>query len=133
MRQVAAAVIVEDGRLFVARRAPGDPLAGLWELPGGKVERGETIQECLSRELVEELAMESVVGDLLARTVYHYAHGSFEMLALAATRTSSYDIRVHDASAWVGRTDIEEMEFAPADIELLSILGSAGHLDDLKA
>lgn len=133
MRQVTAAVIIENGRLFVARRPPGDPLAGMWELPGGKVEPGETIQECLNRELIEELAMKTTVGELLANIVYHYAHGSFEMLALAATRQSDYQTFVHDASAWVGWTDIGKMELAPADVELLSALRSSGYLEDLEA
>jgi len=56
LRQVTAAVIIEDGLLFLARRGPVERLSGLWELPGGKLEPGETLQQCLERELLEELA-----------------------------------------------------------------------------
>jgi 8-oxo-dGTP diphosphatase len=106
MKRVTAAVIIEDGRMLLTRRPPGDPLAGFWELPGGKIETGETAQECLARELAEELEMDVRVGDVIATTVYHYDHGSFEMLALATERQSDFALRVHDAAEWVERISI---------------------------
>lgn len=126
MRQVTAAVIVEDGRLLLCRRAAGDPLAGLWELPGGKVEPGETLQQCLERELVEELGMQSVAGEELARTTYHYDHGSFEMIALVVERLSDYEPFVHDAVEWVMPVDALAMPLAPADVELMAELRLRG-------
>lgn len=126
MRQVTAAVIIEDGKLLLARRAPGEKLAGLWELPGGKIEPGETPQECLRRELLEELSMAAEVGDVIASTIYHYAHGSFEMLALQARRTSDFELSVHDRARWVSRTEIEELQLAPADVDLVAQLGHLG-------
>jgi 8-oxo-dGTP diphosphatase len=122
MRRVTAAVIIEDGRLLLARRPAGDPLAGQWELPGGKIEDGETPQCCLERELLEELEMRSVAGVLLASTTYHYDHGSFEMLALAATRLGDYRPLVHDATAWVSRDELRDYELAPADADLVGSL-----------
>jgi 8-oxo-dGTP diphosphatase len=88
MLQVTAAVIIEDGRLLLARRPAGDHLEGFWELPGGKVEPGESPEQCLRRELIEELNMRSEVGDLLATAVHHYAHGTFELLAYRTKRMS---------------------------------------------
>ena len=119
MRQVTAAVIIEDGRLLIARRAPGQSLEGLWELPGGKIEPGETPQQCLVRELAEELAMSATVGDVIARTIHHYDHGSFEMLAMETTRDSDFELRVHDAFAWVAADEVTEYPLAPADVALL--------------
>ena len=119
MKQVTAAVIIEEGRLLIARRPPGDPLAGMWELPGGKVEPGETPAQCLARELAEELNMATAIGDVLARTVYHYDHGSFEMLALTATRLSGFELRFHDEFAWVPLPQLAEFPLAPADVELV--------------
>lgn len=124
MKQVTAAVIIEDGRLLITRRPPGDPLAGLWELPGGKIECGETPQQCLKRELAEELSMTAEIGEIVARTVYHYDHGSFEMLALETTRTSEFELLVHDEFAWVPLTQLAEYPLAPADVELVEQLRS---------
>lgn len=101
MRQVTVAVIIEDGLLFLARRAPGEKLAGYWELPGGKVEPGETPEECLKRELMEELRMECRVGEFLGSVVREYEHGEFELLAYRVERLSEWELYVHDAVDWV--------------------------------
>lgn len=122
MRQVTAAVIIERGRLLLARRPPGDPLEGLWELPGGKLEPGETPQDCLERELLEEMAMVATAGEILAVTEYHYDHGSFEMMAISAERQSGFKLLVHDASVWVCRMDLSDYPLAPADIVLIEEL-----------
>ena len=126
MRQVAAAVIIEDGLLLLARRGPAETLAGRWELPGGKLELGETPQECLERELLEELAMQAVAGGTLARTAYEYDHGSFEMLALSVTRRSEFEPTVHDLVRWVTRDDLAALEIAPADVALIDELLRTG-------
>lgn len=54
MKEVTAAIILKDNKVLIAQRAPGDKLAGKWEFPGGKIEPGETSQECLKREIREE-------------------------------------------------------------------------------
>lgn len=126
MRQVTAAVIIEDGLLLLARRGPEEKLAGLWELPGGKLEPGETVQQCLERELLEELAMASEAGAVLARTTHVYEHGSFEMLALSVTRLSDYQPTVHDLVRWVSRNDLCALELAPADVALIAELQRQG-------
>ena len=126
LRQVTAAVIIEDGLLFLARRGPGEKLPGFWELPGGKIEPGETPQECLQRELAEELDMLATAGEVLAQTVYRYDHGEFEMLALAVERKSAYALSVHDACEWLSREQLSEVQLAPADVELLQALRAQG-------
>jgi 8-oxo-dGTP diphosphatase len=99
----------------------------MWELPGGKVEPGETPQECLVRELREELAMESEAGEVLAETEYDYAHGRFRMLALRTVRRSGFKLMAHDRFAWVLPNEIERCELAPADIDLVRQLVERGH------
>lgn len=126
MKRVTAAVIVENGRLLLTRRGPEQKLAGLWELPGGKIEPGETPQECLERELLEELAMTSSAGDTVARTIFHYDHGSFEILALAVERQSDYTLSVHDDAMWVTRDALGSLDLAPADIDLIAALAVLG-------
>lgn len=126
MKRVTAAVIIENGRLFLARRAVGDPLEGMWELPGGKIEDDETPQECVERELLEELQMRTAAGAILATTEYHYEHGSFELIAISVERESAFEPAVHDATAWVRRRDLDQHPLAPADVKLIGALASAG-------
>ncbi|TDB38200.1 MAG: (deoxy)nucleoside triphosphate pyrophosphohydrolase [Actinobacteria bacterium] len=122
MRRVTAAVIIEQGRLFLVRRPPSDRLAGFWELPGGKIEGDETPEACLKRELLEELSMEGVVGDLAATCVHRYSHGEFELLAYAFERTSPYELLIHDQAAWVDHVSIRDYKLAPADVFLVQQL-----------
>jgi 8-oxo-dGTP diphosphatase len=61
---VAAAIIVEHGRVLLTQRKPGTHLGGLWEFPGGKVEDGEDPKDALARELREELGIEALVGEI---------------------------------------------------------------------
>lgn len=126
MRQVTAAVIIENDLLFLARRGPGEKLAGMWELPGGKIEEGETPQQCLERELLEELEMKAEAGEVIARTTYTYDHGAFEMLAIWVDRHSKYELSVHDMVKWVSRDDILALPLAPADVELIRELARHG-------
>lgn len=125
MRLVTAAVIIEQGRLLLVRRSPNQPLPGYWELPGGKVEQGESLEDCLVRELYEELGVRAKVGPVLARTNYRYDHGEFEMVALEASRLGEFELRVHDAMAWVASDELSGYELAPADIELIAQLDLA--------
>ncbi|HAK44799.1 MAG TPA: 8-oxo-dGTP diphosphatase MutT [Spirochaeta sp.] len=93
MKVVAAAIIIRNGRVLICRRAPGEKLAGFWEFPGGKVEPGESLQECLERELREELDVEVRAGEIIRLTV-------------------------HDDYAWVASDVLPDLRLAPADVLL---------------
>lgn len=82
---VVGAVVEREGRLFLARRAPGLRHGGAWELPGGKVERGETPERALERELREELAVSAEVFALLAESALELEGRRFRFLALEAS------------------------------------------------
>ena len=69
----------------------------------------------------------SAVGEELARTVYHYEHGSFEMVALRADRLSKFELSVHDRFLWASREDIAPLRLAPADVALVGQLIEQGH------
>ena len=126
MQQVSAAVVIENGRLLLAERRSHDHLEGMWELPGGKVEPGETAEECLIRELNEELSMSCQVGALVATARHVYAHGSFEVLAFSVQRTSDYELHVHSRARWVSPRELEAMPIAPADVELIDQITLSG-------
>ena len=70
IQQVAAAIIVDEGFVLVARRAPGQKMAGFWEFPGGKIEPGETLESCIERELAEELGLVGEARDVVATNVH---------------------------------------------------------------
>lgn len=76
----AVALFDRDGRVLIARRPEGKPMAGLWEFPGGKVEAGETPEEALIRELREELAVDTVESCLAPFTFASHAYDDFHLL-----------------------------------------------------
>jgi len=81
---VVGAVVERDGRLFLARRAAGERHGGRWELPGGKVERGESPERALERELREELSVGATVSTLLAESAASIEGRRYRFLALEA-------------------------------------------------
>lgn len=123
MKTVTAAIIRKDNQVFIARRAPGEKLAGLWEFPGGKVENDETLQECLERELEEEFGLTTKSGNELTSSIYEYEHGSFKIVALESTILSGeLELRVHDEVEWAQIDKLLEIELLPADIAIANFL-----------
>lgn len=120
MKQVVCAVFRRNGKVLLARRAAGEHLEGHWELPGGKVEDGETFAAALRRELHEELGLTAEIGAEIARSVHHYERGSIELIALAAqTGEVPGALQVHDAVAWFAASELPGIVIAPADVPLL--------------
>ncbi len=76
----ACALLNEEGKVLIAKRPPGRPLAGLWEFPGGKVDLGEDPETALFRELLEELGIEIAKADLLPLTFASHAYPEFHLL-----------------------------------------------------
>jgi 8-oxo-dGTP diphosphatase len=122
---VTAAILRRGSEVLIARRGPQMSLTGMWEFAGGKVEKGETPEECLQRELREELSIEVEVGSLICFSDYTYDHGSFRILAyesriLAGQPTPSE----HDKLAWVHACELLSYELLPADIPIAKRLAS---------
>jgi len=116
---VTAALIRRDGKVLLARRAPGQRMAGKWEFPGGTVEPGETPAQCLKRELREELGIEAVIGEQLASTDYTYPRGPIRLLLFdVPSFTGSIELHVHDKLTWVKPVTLLSHDLAPADVPL---------------
>nr|WP_086938144.1 (deoxy)nucleoside triphosphate pyrophosphohydrolase [Thaumasiovibrio occultus] len=124
--RVVAAAIFHHGQLFLAQRPAGSSQGGLWEIPGGKVEAGETDQQALQRELTEELAIDVVVGDYIAESVTDYGDKVVRLVAYRAecdaNAIEQIALHSHQASAWVSVAGALTYPLCPADIPLLEAL-----------
>lgn len=126
MKIVTAAIIYENGKVLLARRAPNQSLAGMWEFPGGKLEPSESLQECLERELKEELDLCIKAGNIVTSSIYQYSHGVFEIIGIQASIVSgSYTLCVHDKIEWVNLDKILSYKLLPADIEIAKFVMAA--------
>jgi len=120
---VAAGLLERDGLILITQRKQGSHLAGLWEFPGGKREPAETWQDCLVRELQEELAITVTVGELRYETVHHYPEKSVRLRFYAAVLISGEPRPIDCAAvAWVGPKDLPTYAFPEADRELVALL-----------
>ena len=119
---VAAAVIERDGRFLLTRRSHGTHLAGLWEFPGGKCEPGESMSECLSRELLEELGAAASIGDEILHTTFVYEDREVRLHFLRCRLASEPESRLGQEMRWVERAELPAIEFPPADAELIRLL-----------
>ena len=119
MQDVTAAIIVQDGKVLLTRRAPGQKHAGKWEFPGGKCEAQESPVACLTRELAEEFAITSQVIDFFAESVFFYPGGTIRLLAYRTKIVAGeLKLHVHDQIAWVTPADLLQYDLLPADVPI---------------
>ena len=129
LRFVAAALIVRDGEVLIGQRRPNQPMALLWEFPGGKIEAGESPQQALARELDEELGIKAVVGPRVTRIRHNYRHGGAVDLQFFAVHefTGEIDNRIFHQVRWTKLEELTNYEFLAADRGLIRDL-AAGKL-----
>ena len=123
MKKVTAAILIKDGLFLIAKRKKEDKLANKWEFPGGKIEKGETAEECLKREIKEELQINVKIGDFFGESLYYYPQGAIQLLAYwAYWESGGIELMVHDEYKWVSIKELDYYDFAPADIPLVKKL-----------
>ncbi|MBV8104437.1 MAG: (deoxy)nucleoside triphosphate pyrophosphohydrolase [Hyphomicrobiales bacterium] len=125
---VAAALVDADGRVLLSQRPKGKALEGLWEFPGGKIDRNERPEDALVRELREELGIVVKVPCLAPLTFASYAYDDFHLLMpLFVCRKWEGMVQPLDGQAlkWVRPKDIRAYPMPPADEPLIP------HLEDL--
>ncbi len=123
---VAAAALVDaDGRVLLARRPRGKPMAGLWEFPGGKIGAGETPEAALVRELREELAIDVAESCLAPLTFASHAYADFHLLmTLFVCRVWAGSPRPLEGQeiTWARPNRMAELAMPPADAPLVALI-----------
>jgi 8-oxo-dGTP diphosphatase len=119
---VTAAVIEHDGRYLVTRRQRGVHLEGYWEFPGGKCEPGESLADCLRRELQEELGAGAVIGEEIFTVTHDYPEKSVELHFLSCRLIGEPTPLLGQEMRWVAREQLKSLKFPPADDELVALL-----------
>jgi len=127
--EVAAGLIFREGRLLLTQRHPHSHLGGLWEFPGGKREPGETFEDCLRRELHEELGIQVEVGALLESLTHAYSDKTVH-LRFFQCRWLRHEPQPLDcaALAWVSQDQLGDFAFPAADARLLTRLRASAEL-----
>ncbi len=121
----AVALIDIDGRVLLAQRPEGKPMAGLWEFPGGKVEDGETPEAALIRELQEELGIDTHASCLAPLAFASHSYDDFHLLMpLFACRRWQGNVTPLEGQklAWVRAKDLRNYPMPPADEPIVPIL-----------
>ncbi|MCB1970206.1 MAG: (deoxy)nucleoside triphosphate pyrophosphohydrolase [Geminicoccaceae bacterium] len=122
---VACALVDGDGRVLVAQRPAGKPMAGLWEFPGGKVHPGETPEESLIRELDEELGISTHESCLAPLTFASHAYADFHLLMpLYVCRKWQGDVEGREGQnvRWVRPVVLYDLPMPEADIPLIPFI-----------
>ena len=121
--KVVAAIICDDmkekNKIFATARGYGD-LTGGWEFPGGKVEPGETSQQALIREIIEELDTEIKVGELIDTVEYDYPTFHLSMDCFwAEVKAGHLELKEAEAAKWLTKDQLDSVTWLPADILLI--------------
>ena len=118
---VAAAVLIEEGRVLLTKRRADQHLPGLWEFPGGKLESGESPEEAIVRECREECGIEVNVHEVLDVTFHRYPDKQVLLLFYRCSRVRGQVQHLHVADhAWVSPGELDAYELPPADVAVVA-------------
>lgn len=122
--EVVAAVIKKGDEFLATERGYGD-LKGYWEFPGGKVEKGETNQQALKREIMEEMRADIKVGDFLTTVEYDYPQFHLIMHCyLCELAGDKIDLLEHLDAKWLHIKELDNMKWCPADVQTVDAIKS---------
>ena len=123
MTEVTAAILIKENKVLIAQRKISDNQGGKWEFPGGKIKEDETPQQCLIREMKEELGIDVAVGEFFGESIYRYDHGTIRLLAYRTSWTDGeFSLNAHADSRWVYPSQLGNFDFAAADIAFVEKL-----------
>lgn len=120
--EVVAAVIRNGDKIFATQRGYGD-WKDWWELPGGKMEPGETPEEALKREICEELSTEISVDEFICTVEYDYPKFHLTMHCfICSLLDDALHLNEHEAARWLGKDELDSVKWLPADIIAIKAL-----------
>ena len=121
--RVVAAIIEKDGKFLIGKRKKGKHLEGKWEFPGGKIENGESPQNCLERELKEEFGIITKAGEFIGENIVELEDRIINLLGYRGQYVSGdFLLNEHDEICWVSFDELNLYDFASADIPFLKKL-----------
>ncbi len=116
MIEVVAGVIYKDNKFLIAQRNLKKAQGGLWEFPGGKVEKGESYENALTREIKEEFNANIEVKEYIGENIHHYPEKDIKLLFYKARLLSEkIELLEHEDYKWITKEDKDNFEFAGAD------------------
>lgn len=122
--RVAAAIIIEKGKVFATQRGYGEFKDG-WEFPGGKIEPGETPEAAIVREINEELDTEIEVVKLLDTVEYDYPKFHLSMdCFICKIKSGDLVLKEHEAAKWLTKENLDSVDWLPADLSLVEKIRS---------
>ena len=127
--RVAAAVVWDGARLLMTQRAAGGALGLMWEFPGGKIERDETPEQAIVREVREELGVSATPLEPLHSVAHDYAHGTRVEIVFVSCTLDSLTFTLSDevnAARWLPPAEIDLSGVLEADRDFLRSLGAPG-------
>lgn len=125
MKEVTAAIIRHGHKILICQRDEADECGMLWEFPGGKREPGESLEECIVREIREELELDIHTQGVFTTSVYKFNGKEIYFTVFNAEITGGVmKLNVHNAAEWVTIKELCNYEFMPADIEFVEKLTS---------
>lgn len=120
--RVAAAIIKKDNTIFATQRGYGD-FKDYWEFPGGKIEPGESPEEALHREIMEELKVTVGIDAHLTRVEYDYPDFHLSMdCFLCHLESGELTLTEHEAARWLTADELEEVDWLPADEAVVEMI-----------
>ena len=127
--EVAAGLVFHAGKLLIAQRYKEAHVGGLWEFPGGKRECDESFEQCLARELKEELGIDVAVHDLVDSITHEYPERTVQLNFYRCTLLNGEPRPLGCAALqWVSREELRHYDFPPADARLLDKLSASRDL-----
>jgi len=117
---VTCAVISRNKKVFAALRGQNQFLAGHWEFPGGKLEDGESLFDCIVREMDEELKMSVLPTKVLPHVYYDYGEFKVELYpVLCNVKDEFYELGEHENAGWFHRDELQQLKWAQADLPIV--------------